>query len=126
MTRALSPGFQKRVYAVVRLIPKGRVATYGDVAFALGHARVARHVGFALSRLEDKTVPWHRVVNAQGRVSLDETGPGFEQQKRLVREGVAFTDTGRIQSFKTVRLDRAALHQHWLSVRGPDDGGDEA
>jgi len=57
-------------YAVIRKIPEGRVMTYGDVAIAAGHPRRARRVGYALSCLNDKTVPWWRVINAQGRISL--------------------------------------------------------
>ena len=56
-------------YAAIRAIPMGRVMTYGDVAKAAGHPRQARRVGYALSACRDPSVPWWRVVNAQGRIS---------------------------------------------------------
>lgn len=78
----------QRIYAVVRRIPRGRVATYGQVARLAGLSGHARQVGYALHALRDGTaVPWHRVLNAQGRISprLD----GAETQRILLeREGV--------------------------------------
>ncbi len=86
-------GFFARVYAAVRAIPRGRVATYGQVAAMLGVPRGARAVGWALRALSAATrppVPWHRVVGAGGRISL-RGGSGPElQRKRLRAEGVAF------------------------------------
>lgn len=90
----MTPGSSyQRIYAVVRRIPRGRVTTYGAVARMAGLAGQARMVGYALSALRDGTsVPWHRVINAQGRLSLDRaaTGAGITQRVRLEREGVAF------------------------------------
>jgi methylated-DNA-protein-cysteine methyltransferase-like protein len=78
-------------YAVIRQIPEGRVMTYGDVAIAAGHPRRARRVGYALSCLNEKTVPWWRVINAQGRISLGK-GRGHDaadlQRHLLEAEGV--------------------------------------
>lgn len=86
-------GFFRRVYAAVRAIPRGRVATYGQVAAMLGVPRGARAVGWALRALSPRVkpaVPWHRVVGAGGRIS-PRGGPGPElQRKRLRAEGVAF------------------------------------
>ena len=95
-------GFFARVYAAVRAIPRGRVATYGQVAAMVGVPRAARAVGWALRALNpasEKAVPWHRVVGAGGRISL-RAGPGPALQRRLLRaEGVAFrgaaADLGR-------------------------------
>src|SRR5882757_7960493 len=87
------------IYATVRQIPKGRVATYGQVAQLAGLPRQARLVGYALNSLPSRSaVPWHRVVNAQGRISLRSTGAGHDvrQQLRLQREGVRFTLQGVI------------------------------
>jgi methylated-DNA-protein-cysteine methyltransferase-like protein len=87
-----------RVYAVVRRIPRGRVASYGQVAAWAGLGRQARQVGYALHALpQGSDVPWHRVVNAQGRVSPRSThGPEVEQRIRLELEGVRFDAAGRV------------------------------
>ncbi|HSD66445.1 MAG TPA: MGMT family protein, partial [Vicinamibacteria bacterium] len=89
-------GFFARVYAIVRRIPRGRVATYGQVAALLGVVRGARAVGWALRALPEEEavrVPWHRVVGSGGRIS-PRGGPGPEIQRRRLRaEGVAFRGT---------------------------------
>lgn len=84
-----------RVLAVVDSIPRGRVASYGQVAREAGLPRRARLVGRFLAELPaDSTLAWHRVVNSAGRISLR---PGAaRQRRRLAREGVRFTKTGRI------------------------------
>jgi methylated-DNA-protein-cysteine methyltransferase related protein len=82
------------VYAIVRRIPAGRVATYGQVATLAGFPGRARQVGYALAALPSGTaVPWHRVINAQGRLSLDVSiagSAGLAQRQRLEAEGVRF------------------------------------
>src|SRR5207253_2386340 len=83
------PTTHERIYAVVRKIPRGRVTTYGTVARLAGLGLHARLVGYALSALPSgTTVPWHRVINAQGRLSLERSssGAGIAQRIRLVRE----------------------------------------
>jgi methylated-DNA-protein-cysteine methyltransferase-like protein len=86
-----------RIYAVVRRIPKGRVATYGQVAELAGLPRQARQVGYALAALADKRVPWHRVLNARGEVSpRSDPGPERLQRALLEREGVAFDARDRV------------------------------
>jgi methylated-DNA-protein-cysteine methyltransferase related protein len=74
------------------------VATYGGVAEKAGMARAARRVGFALRGLPATTsIPWHRVVNAQGRISLPEGSIHYDTQRgRLEREGIAFNVSGTI------------------------------
>jgi methylated-DNA-protein-cysteine methyltransferase-like protein len=92
-------GTYKRIYAVVRRIPSGRVTTYGAVARIAGLPGHARQVGYALSALPSGTgVPWHRVINAQGRLSLERVGfsSGTTQRIRLVREGVTVDAGGRV------------------------------
>lgn len=86
----------ERVYAVVRRVPAGRIATYGQVARVAGLGDHARMVGYALAALPSGTaVPWHRVINAQGRVSQRRSGDTLSQRMRLEREGVAFDARGR-------------------------------
>jgi methylated-DNA-protein-cysteine methyltransferase-like protein len=79
-----------RIWQAVREIPRGRVATYGQIAEAAGFGRHARLVGYALHHLDAKTnVPWHRVINAQGRISFPpRSRPWREQRKRLEAEGI--------------------------------------
>jgi methylated-DNA-protein-cysteine methyltransferase-like protein len=80
---------------VVRRIPRGRVSTYGAIARAAG-ASGARQVGYAMHALDSSSpVPWHRVVNAQGRVSLPGSA-GVLQRARLLAEGIACDARGRI------------------------------
>jgi len=89
----------RRIYAVVSRIPRGRVATYGQVARLANLPGQARLVGYALSSLPDGSrVPWQRVVNAQGRISGRGGGSdwGTLQRIRLLREGVAFGAKGSI------------------------------
>lgn len=80
------------IYQVVRSIPAGKVCTYGQVAEMAGLARAARLVGHTLRKLPKGTqLPWHRVINSQGKLSLPEDSPGYcEQRKRLQEEDVSF------------------------------------
>lgn len=88
----------RRIWEMVERIPSGRVATYGQIASLVGRPRHARQVGYALHNLPDGTdVPWHRVVNAQGRVS-PRASPGWDGLQRvlLAEEGVTFDADDRI------------------------------
>ena len=89
----------RRIYDVVQRIPRGRVATYGQVAALAGLPRQARLVGYAMHALPNGTgVPWHRVINAYGRVSpRSDGGAGGERQRVLLEaEGVRFDAAGRV------------------------------
>lgn len=88
----------ERIYAVVRQIPEGRVATYGQIAALAGSAGHARQVGYALHALKEGSgVPWHRVINAKGEVSLRaEAGWDNFQRHLLEEEGVVFDERGRV------------------------------
>ena len=87
----------ERIWLTVSAIPRGRVATYGDVAERAGLPRGARRVGAALRRLPaDSSVPWHRVVNASGRSSLPPGRRGADRQlTRLAGEGVLLGAGGK-------------------------------
>ena len=88
----------ERIYDAVERIPHGRVATYGQIAELAGLPRQPRQVGYALSALSDnRSIPWHRVVNAKGKISA-RSNPGFEELQRalLEREGIVFEADARI------------------------------
>lgn len=98
-----------RIYEVVRRIPRGRVATYGQIAVLAGIPRHARQVGYALSNTpEGVNLPWHRVLNAAGCVSL-RSRPGSDdfQQVLLEGEGVEFGLGGRVKLAKYQWTPRA-------------------
>ena len=86
-----------RIYAVTRQIPKGQVATYGQIGL-VADVPSARMVGRAMAILPPRSkVPWHRVLNSQGKISLRSEGGGeAEQQRRLRAEGVLFDGRGRV------------------------------
>ena len=86
----------QRIYAVVRRIPRGRVATYGQVAELAGLEGRARQVGYALHN-SPPGLPWHRVINAQGTISARASSDWGELQRHLLEaEGVEFDRTGRV------------------------------
>jgi methylated-DNA-protein-cysteine methyltransferase-like protein len=90
----------QHIYGVVARIPHGRVATYGQIARLSGMPGHARLVGYALSALrEESRVPWHRVVNASGCISVRSNGAGHDtlQRHMLRREGVRFDRKGSIR-----------------------------
>lgn len=82
----------ERIYAVTRQIPPSKVSTYGQIATIVGRGCTARQVGYAMAalRADDKSVPWQRVINSQGQISL-RPGQGGARQRQLVEaEGVEF------------------------------------
>ena len=97
-TPGRSAGSYARIYDIVRRIPRGRVATYGQIASLAGLRGQARQVGYALHALPaSTTVPWHRVINARGEVSARaERGSELTQRFILQREGVRFDARGRV------------------------------
>lgn len=98
------PNFYEQVYAVVRRIPRGRVTSYGRIAQMLGRPRAARAVGYALNALKDKSsdpayagIPWQRVINSQGRISIVNRENSANQQAELLREeGIVVDDNLRV------------------------------
>jgi methylated-DNA-protein-cysteine methyltransferase-like protein len=106
------PGSWSEIYKVIKCIPSGCVATYGQVARLAGRPNGARQVGYALSALTDPhSVPWHRVVNARGEVSI-RSNPDYAQLQKqlLIEEGVTFDANGRIRmsryQWERVYMDR--------------------
>jgi methylated-DNA-protein-cysteine methyltransferase-like protein len=95
--------YRERVYRIVRRIPRGRVMTYGQIAYLLGPGYTPRTVGFVMHGADEKNTPWHRVINAQGRCS---TGgvvlPADKQQRMLEAEGVEFTAGGSCNLEKVI------------------------
>jgi methylated-DNA-protein-cysteine methyltransferase-like protein len=89
--------FTARAVRVIRSIPRGKVATYGQVAAVAGSPLAARQVVRVLHSLSRKErLPWHRVINSRGSISLP-PGAGFEKQRALLRtEGVAVTPSGKV------------------------------
>lgn len=85
--------FEKHVYEIVKSIPRGRVATYGQIACLTGFPERSRMVGRAMSKAPEKLcIPCHRVVNHAGR-----TAPDWDEQRRLLeREGVRFRNNGNV------------------------------
>ena len=105
------------VFAVVARIPKGRIATYGQVAQLAGLPRQARLVGYALHALpEQSRLPWHRVVNAEGRISLRSDGSGHDRLQRVLleRESVRFDAQG-VVSLKRFQWRPKVLHFNRMS-----------
>jgi O-6-methylguanine DNA methyltransferase len=96
-----SSDFARRVRSVVRRIPHGRVATYGDVAAAAGRPRAYRAVGNIMRETRDSTIPCHRVIAAGGKLG----GYGrdlFAKRSLLLAEGIVVA-SGRIKQFAQVR-----------------------
>lgn len=90
--------FKQQVYEITRLIPRGRVSTYGAVAKAVGYPNHSRHVGNAMGGCPDD-VPAHRVISSSGKLSV----PKF--RRRLEEENIVVQDNGRIKDFKTLFWD---------------------
>ncbi len=87
------------IYQVVRCIPPGQVATYGQVAALMGRSGWARQVGYALFRVAPEAdIPWHRVINAQGKISRSPQRQGSDELQRILleQEGIVFSRQERI------------------------------
>src|SRR6476619_1364625 len=92
-----SPRYES-IWSIVRRIPRGRVATYGQIAELAGLEGHARQVGYALHALPSSMkIPWHRVINSRGEVSPRSGGDSHELQRKLLEaEGVEFDARGRV------------------------------
>ena len=95
----MSVSTYERIYAVVRRIPAGKVATYGQVAGLAGLSGKARLVGYALYKVQiEDDIPWQRVVNVKGEVSyaVSRNGADYLQRNLLEQEGIKFNAQGKI------------------------------
>jgi methylated-DNA-protein-cysteine methyltransferase-like protein len=123
MDKSSTPNLFQQIYQVVRMIPRGRVATYGQVAGIVSHRRAARTVGWALSALpEGSDVPWQRVINARGHISLRHRGNAATQRALLEREGIVFgpSDWIDLSRYQWPGLDWPkveALRATWRTAR---------
>lgn len=108
-----TPNINHQIWQVIALIPKGKVATYGDIARHAGLPGAARRVGRALRILPaGSKIPWHRVINSQGRISLRKGAAGqYTQRERLEAEGIAFRPNKSI-NLKIFRWDPAEVDNH--------------
>src|SRR5689334_25373669 len=100
--------YRERVFRIVRRIPRGRVMTYGQIAYMLGEGYTPRTVGFVMHGADDRT-PWHRVINSQGRCStMGIVLPPDKQQRMVENEGVKFDKSGRCDLEKRLWKPRRA------------------
>ena len=86
----------EQIYSIVKQIPSGKVATYGQIATLSGYYRQARQVGYALHAVPSDNIPWHRVINVRGKISLNQEMGGAVQRKLLESEGIEFSSAGII------------------------------
>lgn len=108
--------FRHRVFCVVREIPKGYVATYGQVAFLAGKPRGARAVGWALRSCPFPEIPCHRVINAKGLLAPPGVFGDGVQRERLEKEGVLFLENGCVNL-------KQCLWDPWMQPEEPTSGG---
>jgi len=92
--------FAQNIFTILLYLEKGKLITYGQLASQAGFPAHSRHVGKILARLpKDTRLPWHRVVNSQGKISLK--GDAFIRQKTLLEEEqIEMTEQGKIIQFK--------------------------
>lgn len=96
MEKSIIISFTKKVIAIIKSIPRGNIATYGQIADLAGNRFAARQVVWILSSQSDKhKLPWHRVINSQGKIGL--RGEGYKIQKKLLlKEGIIFNSKSKI------------------------------
>ncbi len=115
----MQPNFFERVYRIVRQIPRGQVASYGQIAVLLGHPQAARTVGWALNALsptQAAEVPWQRVINSAGRISTARADLSADVQRALLEdEGVVFNARGYVdwRQFGWEGMDWADVEALW-------------
>lgn len=112
-----APGYYERVYEIVRRIPTGRVMTYGQIADILGEGYTPRTVGYVMNK-SPEDVPWHRVINSQGKCSTGRVVlPSNKQQSLLEAEGITFDAKERCD---------LNLHRWWPDGTGQTGAADDS
>jgi methylated-DNA-protein-cysteine methyltransferase related protein len=117
----MEPSFFERTWLVVKRIPRGRVASYGQIAAMLGHPQAARTVGWALNALRGsqvEDVPWQRVINSAGRISISRADLSADIQRALLEEeGVEFDARGYVdwKRFGWTGLDWQEVEALWAT-----------
>lgn len=108
--RPVEQAFQEKVIRLIRNIPSGTVATYGQIAQYAGNPSGARQVSYILHALSGKEkLPWHRVINSKGGISL-RSRHGYELQKQLLEgEGIVFDENDRVDLKRFCWLDQGRL-----------------
>lgn len=106
--------FTERVLEILRMIPEGRVATYGQIARLAGNARGARQVARILHSMSEKhRLPWHRVVNAKGEVVIGDPETAAEQKNLLLGEGVEFLNDRKVD-LPHYQWQPTEYHWEWM------------
>ena len=108
--KPIEQNFQEKVIRLIRNIPCGTVATYGQIAKYAGNPQGARQVSYILHALSGRErLPWHRVINSKGGISL-KPRHGYELQKQLLQdEGIVFNDDDRVDLKQFGWLDQGRL-----------------
>ncbi len=94
-TKPSRPSLFEKIYFIVRQVPSGKVTTYGQVARICGECD-ARTVGYAMAAVKEDDIPWQRVINSQGKISMPGVGGASTQRDLLEAEGVVFDEKGRV------------------------------
>jgi methylated-DNA-protein-cysteine methyltransferase-like protein len=119
----------EQIYRLVRCIPAGKVATYGQIARMLGQPQAARTVGWAMGSIPDGSdVPWQRVINSRGTISLPAGSPGATLQRALLEdEGVVFDEKGRVnlKVYGWKGLDPVQIEAGDFEQAGDGEAGEE-
>ena len=104
----MNTSYSDKMKELIKQIPAGKVATYGQIALYAGNPRSARQVAWILHSSSTKdNLPWHRVINSKGRISLPK-GRGYDIQKKLLeREGVIFDEDDYInlEEYRWIKID---------------------
>lgn len=109
--------FTTQIIELIRSVPKGYVSTYGDIARMAGNPQAARQVARILHTCsKTEKLPWHRIVNREGRISL-KPFQGYEEQKALLEdEGVTFDETGKIDLDRYLYIHKVDNNQNFPSL----------